>query len=265
MLLLTYIQKLPDANQAGLEKYLFGQATTLLASDVWMISMVTAICLLIILSFWKAFKLVLFDEEYAKTLGVKTRLVNGAVTAFIVLAIVLGLQSVGVVLMSSMLLAPAAAARQWTNSLKVMFLLAAFFGASSGVVGTAISASSSHLSTGPVIVLVATVFVFFSFVFSPFRGILMEKLRRFRNRQTLEVHKTLAFMFDIASSHDDYKHPHEIKILNGFQGFSKKSLQQLVDNGQVTLEGSRWALTDKGYEDARQMYDQMLIKNREDV
>ncbi len=126
MLLLTYIQKLPNANQSGLDKFLFGQAATLLARDVWFMAIVTFICVVVLLLFWKEFKILLFDADYAKTLGFNTQLIDILITSFIVIAIVLGLQTVGVVLMSAMLLAPAAAARQWTNSLGIMVVLAAF-------------------------------------------------------------------------------------------------------------------------------------------
>src|SRR5699024_31924 len=119
MLLLTFIQKQPDAAQAGLDKYLFGQAATLMENDVWIMIGVTGVSLLILLLFWKEFKIMLFDIDYTLTLGFNIRFIDGLITFFIVLAIVLGLQTVGVVLMSAMLLAPAAAARQWTNRLGV--------------------------------------------------------------------------------------------------------------------------------------------------
>lgn len=160
ILLLTFIQKQPNANQAGLDKYLFGQAATLVERDVWLMAIVTGICVLVLLLFWKEFKMLLFDADYTKTLGFNTKFIDVLITSFIVLAIVLGLQTVGVVLMSAMLLAPAAAARQWTNSLSTMVFLAAIFGAFSGVFGTAISASQNNLSTGPVIVLVASCFCY---------------------------------------------------------------------------------------------------------
>jgi manganese/zinc/iron transport system permease protein len=235
MLLLTYIQKQPNANQAGLDKYLFGQAATLLESDVWMMAIATSACLVVLLLFWKEFKILLFDADYTKTLGFNTRFIDILITSFIVLAIVLGLQTVGVVLMSAMLLAPAAAARQWTNSLGVMVFLAAIFGAFAGVFGTAISASQNNLSTGPVIVLVAGVFVVFSFIFSPNRGLLFKQIRISKNRRDLKLYKTLAFMHNIAEDHEDISHPHTIKILNNFQGFTKKSLQKLVELDFVIL------------------------------
>ena len=159
--------------------------------------------------------------------------------------------------MSAMLLAPAAAARQWTNSLAKMVFLAALFGAFSGVFGTAISASQNNLSTGPVIVLVAAVFVFISFVFSPSRGLLFKQIRFIKNRRDLELHKTLAFMYGIAETHDDISHPHEIKILNNFQGFTKGTLKKLVEKNYVTLQGSTWSLTREGFNSATNLYNQL--------
>ena len=255
MLLLTFIQKQPNANQAGLDKYLFGQAATLVESDVWLMCIVTAVCLVIVLLFWKEFKLLLFDADYTKTLGFNTKFIDILITSFIVLAIVLGLQTVGVVLMSAMLLAPAAAARQWTNSLAVMVFLAAIFGAFSGVVGTAISASQNNLSTGPVIVIVAAVFVIFSFVFSPSRGLLFKQIRFIKNRRDLQLHKTLAFMHHIAETHDDISHPHAIKLLNNFQGYTRSTLQKLVEKDYVKLQGNMWSLTKNGFETAANLYN----------
>ncbi|APX98847.1 metal ABC transporter permease [Lacinutrix venerupis] len=254
MLLLTFIQKQPNANQAGLDKYLFGQAATLVESDVWLMAIITGLCLFVLLLFWKEFKILLFDADYTKTLGFNTKFIDVLITSFIVLAIVLGLQTVGVVLMSAMLLAPAAAARQWTNSLSTMVVLAAIFGAFSGVFGTAISASQTNLSTGPVIVLVASVFVFFSFVFSPSRGLLFKQIRVIKNRRDLELHKTLAFMYHIAETHDNISHPHAIKLLNNFQGYTKSTLQKLVEKDYVKLEGKMWRLTETGFNTAANLY-----------
>lgn len=258
MLLLTFIQKQPNANQAGLDKYLFGQAATLVESDVWLMSIVTGLCLVVLLLFWKEFKILLFDKDYAQTLGFNTKFIDILITSFIVLAIVLGLQTVGVVLMSAMLLAPAAAARQWTNSLSTMVFLAAILGASAGVFGTAISSTQNNLSTGPVIVLVASVFVLFSFIFSPKRGLLFRQIRLINNRNDLELQKTLAFMYHIVEDHDDVSHPHAIKMLNDFQGYSRKGLKQLVNKNYVTLQGNMWSLTPQGVEAATNMYNQNL-------
>ncbi|MGB3592006.1 MAG: metal ABC transporter permease [Nonlabens sp.] len=255
MLLLTYIQKQPNANQAGLDKYLFGQAATLVESDVIVMCIITGLSLVVMLLFWKEFKLSLFDKNYAMTLGFNTTFIDGLISFFIVLAIVIGLQTVGVVLMSAMLLAPAAAARQWTDKLSIMVLLAAIFGAVSGVVGTAISASERNLSTGPVIVLVAAVFVIISFIFSPGRGVLFKQIRLSRNRRDLHLKKTLHFMYNIVRKHDDVTRPHAIIILNNFQGFTKKSLAELVERDWVTIHGNNWSLTNDGFQTAANLFN----------
>ena len=261
MLLLTFIQKQPNANQSGLDKYLFGQAATLVESDVWMMTLVTGLCLFVLLLFWKEFKILLFDADYTKTLGFNTKFIDVLITTFIVLAIVLGLQTVGVVLMSAMLLAPAAAARQWTNNLGYMVIIASVFGALSGVVGTAISASQNNLSTGPVIVIVAGVFVLISFVFSPSRGLLFKQIRLLKNRRDLKLHKTLSFMYNIARTHDDISHPHAIKILNNFQGYTTGTLQKLVRKNYVRLEAGQWSLTLEGFKAASNLYNQQDHKD----
>ena len=256
MMLLTYIQKQPNANQAGLDKYLFGQAATLVESDVLLMIGVTGVALLVVLLFWKEFKLLLFDQDYTKTLGFNTKFIDILITFFIVLAIVIGLQTVGVVLMSAMLLAPAAAARQWTSSLAMMVFLAALIGGFSGVFGTAISATQNNLSTGPVIVLVASFFVVISFVFSPTRGLLFKQIRLIKNRRDLKLKKTLQFMYGIAQTHENIDHPHTIRILNNFQGFTKKSLRKMEENQWILLNKQQWSLTSKGFKEAQNLFNQ---------
>src|SRR5690554_296204 len=186
MLLLTAIQKQPDAAQAGLDKYLFGQAATLMLEDVKLLIAVLGLALLILFLFYKELKLLLFDADYAKTLGINTKYLDVLITVFIIVAIVLGLQTVGVVLMSAMLLAPAAAARQWTNSLSTMLFLSAILGMISGVLGTAISASQDNLSTGPVIVIIAVSLVVISFIFAPNRGFIAKRVQQRKNKKLFE-------------------------------------------------------------------------------
>lgn len=172
LVLLTYSQKIPNANQAGLNRFIYGQASTLLIHDVKFMAACGGILLLIVLLLWKEFKLFSFDPAFAGTLGFGIGKLNLLLSFLVVLSIIIGLQTVGVVLMSAMLIAPAVAARQWSNRLWVMVTLAAFFGAVSGVVGTLISSSVSGLPTGPLIVVCASAIAAFSILFAPGRGIL---------------------------------------------------------------------------------------------
>jgi manganese/zinc/iron transport system permease protein len=187
LVLHTLIQRTGNANQAGLDTFLFGQAATILESDVLTIGILGGVAIIIMFVFWKELKLLVFDEGFAASLGFPIRVLDILLTSLLVIAIVLGLQAVGAVLMSAMLVAPAVAARQWTNKLSLMMFLAACFGALAGVSGTIISSSASRIPTGPTIVLCATVVVGFSIAFAPNRGLLWDWLRHQRNKQGLKV------------------------------------------------------------------------------
>ena len=187
LVLHTLIQRTGNANQAGLDTFLFGQAATILKSDVLTIGILGGIAIVIMLVFWKELKLLVFDEGFAASLGFPIRALDILLTSLLVIAIVLGLQAVGAVLMSAMLVAPAVAARQWTDKLSVMMLLAAGFGALAGVSGTIISSSASRIPTGPTIVLCATVVVGFSIAFALNRGLLWDWLRHQRNKRNLKM------------------------------------------------------------------------------
>ena len=162
LVLLTYVQKIPNSNQAGLQRFIFGQAAVLLKSDILVIAVTGAVLLALTLLFWKEFKLLSFDPEFARSLGLPTRSLDVLLSAMTVAAIIAGLQTVGVILMSAMLVAPAVAARQWTNRLGVMVGLAALFGAVSGVAGTLASSALPKLPAGPAIVVAADVLVLVS-------------------------------------------------------------------------------------------------------
>lgn len=182
MLLLTMLQRGGQAGQAGLDNYLFGQAAALISSDVILILVLGTIVLGLVLLFWKEFKLLSFDPEYAASLGYPVRTLDILLTSLIVLAIVIGLQLVGVVLMSAMLVAPAVAARQWASRLSLMTLLAGGFGGLAGVLGAVISATGRGLATGPVIVVCMSVIVIISLLIAPGRGLLWVWLNQ-RNNQ----------------------------------------------------------------------------------
>lgn len=81
------------------------------------------------------------------------------------------------VLMSALIVALAVAARQWTDRLGVMVLLAGVFGAVAGVAGVLLSSATTRLPTGPVIVVCISVLVLISLVIAPRRGLLWTRVR----------------------------------------------------------------------------------------
>ncbi|MEX1055707.1 MAG: iron chelate uptake ABC transporter family permease subunit, partial [Rhodothermales bacterium] len=120
LVLLTFIQRQPDATQAGLDTFLFGQAAALVFNDVLTMAVLGGAALIAVGLFWKQLKILSFDPEFGRTIGLRMKSVDVLLTTLLVIAIVIGLQTVGVVLMSAMIIAPAAAGRQWTNGLGKM-------------------------------------------------------------------------------------------------------------------------------------------------
>ena len=173
-LLLTHVQKSPDAAKAGLDKFVFGQAATIMQRDVILIAAVELIISATVFLFWKELKLATFDPAIASVMGFSPKRVELIITALTVPAIVVGIQAVGVILMSALLVAPAAAARQWTDKLSFMGI-------------AIISSQVPKLATGPVIVLLLTAAAVVSIVFSPRRGVLQRILKHEALKSSVKI------------------------------------------------------------------------------
>jgi manganese/zinc/iron transport system permease protein len=257
LVLLTFIQKMPNAAQAGLDKFLFGQAAALLERDVITMAGLGGLALLAMLILWKEFKLLAFDPEFGASLGFPMRALDVLLITLLVVAIVLGLQTVGVVLMSAMVVAPAAAARQWTDRLGIMVGLSAFFGALAGVSGAVISSTTARLPTGPTIVLCISAIVLVSLTLAPNRGLVWRWLRHQRNRRRLRVEAVLGDLYALASQHDDAAHGHSTAVLRAMsrgRGGVAHSLEQLEKQGWVHQVGpDEWTLTSSGLVEAERL------------
>ena len=186
LVLLTYLKKVPGAKKAGLNRFIFGQASTLILRDIYFITSVGLILLILVLVFWKEIKISIFDKDYAKTLGINSDRIRLLVSIMIVVNVITGIQVAGVVLMTSMLVAPSVAARQWSNRLGVVVILGSIFGIISGFIGTSISTVNAELPTGPLIILSLSLFVLVSLLFSP-RGIIKRYINiRKRNKEIMK-------------------------------------------------------------------------------
>lgn len=182
ILLLTVIQQSGNAAQSGLDKFLFGKAASMLSSDVYVFGTLAALIITVVALLFKHFTLLAFDENFARVIGLPVRALETLLATLTVLAVATGIQAVGVVLMSAMLITPAAAARFWTNRLRVMLPLAALFGAVAGVAGAFISYLMPAMPTGPWVVVALTFIALVSMLFAPKRGLLAKWLQNRQNR-----------------------------------------------------------------------------------
>ncbi|MGF9914697.1 metal ABC transporter permease [Paenibacillus ehimensis] len=178
IVLLTKIQHGGSGNQSGLDKFLFGQAASMVLSDVITMAVVALLLTMVCALLFKEFKLLSFDPGFAKGIGLPVAFLDQFMMFLIVVAVVVGIQAVGVVLMSALLITPAVSARYWTEKLGVMVALSGVFGALSGFFGTLLSGMANNMPTGPLTVLAATLFFVVSVLFAPRRGLLAKLLER---------------------------------------------------------------------------------------
>ncbi|CQR47104.1 Manganese transport system membrane protein MntB [Paraliobacillus sp. PM-2] len=177
IVLLTFIQQNFTSNQAGLDSFIFGQAASLIRSDVQLIAVSSIILVFISTLCFKEFKISIFDPSFAKNIGINVKFFNGLLLALVVGIVVIGIQMVGVVLIASLLITPALAARYWTDNLSVMAWLGGIFGSISGMTGAISSTMIGDLPTGPMIVLSASVIFFISLLLGKSKGLVTKAVK----------------------------------------------------------------------------------------
>jgi manganese/zinc/iron transport system permease protein len=188
------------------------------------------------------------------------RRLDAVLTLLLVIAIVIGLQTVGVVLMSAMIVAPAAAARQWSRRLAPMVVIAAAVGVVSGVAGSAASSLVPRLPTGPTIVVVLSVIVAGSIVFAPGRGLVGRAIRLGRLRRAPEQEPVLMHLFALSLQHaNDPEHGHSVAVLRTMSQPDSDvdgALDRLAARGLArrTVTGL-WAPTEIGRREASRILD----------
>lgn len=197
IVLLTHIARSGIAGQSGLDRFLFGQAASLIGTDVKIIGAVALVLTVLVGLLFKEFKLLAFDPAFGAGLGFPMRTLDRLLMFMVVTSVAIGLQAVGVVLMSALLITPAAAARYWTERLEVMVILSGILGGLSGMAGTFISLAGAKLATGPLIVLVASFFFLVSLVAGARRGVLWKLLHQRRIRLKVAEENILRTVFEI--------------------------------------------------------------------
>lgn len=172
IILITKAQSATDLTQI-----LFGNVLHVRSSDMWLTIVIGAIVLLVISLFYKELLVSSFDETMAEVYGLKTRFIHNGIMVLLTLVTVASLQTVGVILVVSMLITPASTAYLLTNRLSLMLVLASVFGALSSILGMYFS-YIFNLPSGPVIALATTAIFLVALVFSPQQGLLWPLLKK---------------------------------------------------------------------------------------
>ena len=250
ILLLTYIQHSGNASQSGLDSFIFGKAASLVSTDVYVFGTVAILLIITVFFLYKEFMLISFDESYASSLGFPVKRLEFILTTLTVLAVIVGIQAIGVVLMAAMLITPAAAARFWTNQLPLMLLLAAFIGIASGIGGSFISFTVSGMPTGPWIVMFVSLIALLSFMFAPQKGLAYRWYERQKHKAIIMEENILKAFYQLGEQDQDFFKERTVEELSDKRGYPLAVINRwfsiLVKHGYLTSKKNTYALTEAG-------------------
>lgn len=231
-------------SRAGLDHYIFGSAAAMIASDVAIIATVALCGLAAVLLLYKEFRLVTFDDDFARTQGWPASLLDLFIMLLVSLTVTVALPAAGVVLTAALVILPAAAARFCTQRLGAMLAISALFGALTGATGTLISARGG-IPTGPMIVLAGAGLFLTAMCFAPQRGIISRLLdeRRARGR-IAQQNLLLAFLCTAAPTVAGDALQREISLSPNRLGALLRRSERagLIERAA----GNAWKLTDLG-------------------
>ncbi|MFN0058078.1 MAG: iron chelate uptake ABC transporter family permease subunit [Planctomycetota bacterium] len=257
MVLSRMIQNAPTGNRAGLDTFIFGKAASMVEGDAKLIALVALVVVLTVVVLYKEFKLLCFDPDFAKSQGWPAFALDLLLMALVCVCTVIGLPAVGVVLMVSMLVIPAVAARFWTDNLGRMLCFAAFFGGLAGALGTAMSATvpapgaslSRGWPTGPLITIVAAAMFGVSMLVAPRRGIIADLVRRALLRRRILTQNLLRSVYERLEPSGDLSLPWRAADVARRAQVVKRAMRA----GLVRPSAEGFALTAHGQESARQV------------
>ncbi|MBI1348136.1 iron chelate uptake ABC transporter family permease subunit [bacterium] len=200
VVLFTMIQGLPSGQSAGLNEFVFGKAAALLQADVQLLAVASLIVLVTCVALEKEFALLCFDEDFASVNGYPVARLDLLLTLLVIGVTVLGMQSVGLLLVVAMLVIPAAAASYWSERLRTRQFLSMLIGGASAGLGVLISAAVPKFAAGAVIVLAGTALFVISLLFGRTGGIVWRLREQWNFRQQIGLEDLLRTCFEVLES-----------------------------------------------------------------
>jgi manganese/zinc/iron transport system permease protein len=204
--------------------------------------------------FYKEYTLTSFDPGFARSVGLPVQIFHYSLMLLLAFAIVSSLQAVGVVLVSAMLVIPAAAAFLLTDRLGTMLILSAVFGMCAGGIGAFFSFVGRNLPTGPFMVLAAAAVFTLAIFFGPRHGILSRWLRHQSHAAKIRRENTLKSIFHVLE--DGGFHSEQISVRELAEK-SRETLEEahhrlrgLQHHGFATLHGETISFTPQGWQRA---------------
>lgn len=255
--MLTAVQHSEQGNQAGLDKFLFGKAASMSPTDVQTFGALAVVVVVVTALFFKTFKIITFNRDYALAIGLPVKLADFVMSTLTVLAIITGIQAVGVVLMAALLITPAAAARSWSNRLVPMIAIAAAIGSFGGLVGSYISFTAPKMPTGPWIVMAISAMALLSLLFAPNRGVLAKMRQQRQNRQKILTENVLKAFYQLGEFYKDFQKAHPIHEVQNKRSFTDTEMSEAVKilskNEEIKPVKGGYLLTPVGMQKAQRV------------
>lgn len=241
--------------------FLFGQAATMIDKHIYLYGGLALLTIASLVLLYPSLRITIFDRDYGKTVGIPIKAVDGIVFFLLILAIVIGMRSVGIVLMAGMLIAPAIAARQCTHRLKTLFILSGLIGAFCGFFGNYLSVEIPEwgkrqgwewkftLPTGPMILLTASGICLLCLLFAPKTGFVRRKIRALHFQRECQKENALKYLWKHAE-----ERPLSFTELKCGMGVSRLQMSWLLlflkNEGWVDEKDKRFRLTLDGWQRA---------------
>jgi len=254
IVLLTVIQKSGNPEMAGLNQFIFGNAIAILEEDLYIYGGLALVIIIILTLFQKEFSLLVFNPDFGKAIGYPMELIRLIFNVLMILAVVIGIQAIGVVLMAALLITPGAAARFWTDRLGILLILAGIFSAVSGILGTYVSFVLPQMPTGPWVVVCLSLLALISFLFAPKKGVISRYVAR--NTYLKKTHQDHVMKMLYKALEEGKKFLIIEEIYQAFphqSGKSNKSIHRLIKKGLITKNERVIILTDSGKSEAKRI------------
>ncbi|MFI6075735.1 metal ABC transporter permease [Actinoplanes sp. NPDC051343] len=148
-----------DSSNANLMQYLFGSLVTTSPQDIVVIGVLGVLVLAAMLAFRPALFAVCNDEEYARVSGLPVRTLNLLMAVTAAVTVTIAMRTVGLLLVSALMVVPVAAAQQVTRGFRTTMAAAMVIGVGAAGSGVVVSAEIDTAPGATTVILALAVFV----------------------------------------------------------------------------------------------------------
>jgi ABC-type Mn2+/Zn2+ transport system permease subunit/Mn-dependent DtxR family transcriptional regulator len=238
---------------AGVQGFFYGQTAAIDGRDLVLMLVTTLVVSLVVVVFRRPLLVASFDRGYAHNLGYPVPLLTLLFSGLLTMAVVVAMQAVGVILVSAMLITPAATAHLMTDRFPRMMALAVSFAVAAGVLGSVISSRVNGLPTGPVIALCATGLFAAAYLAAPRYGVVARLVHAARQRRRIGLENSMKDLYRLLERAgfppegiplDDYRRERRLE-----RAGAERELRRLERAGELIRangEGLMLRLSDEG-------------------